>query len=58
MSVMDRKMGTFLKTLFRMAPIWFLLERFIFPVRNRTLKIYVVMVKGVVEDNDGKFMQF
>ncbi len=56
--VMDRKMGTFWKTLFRMAPIWFRLNRFIFPVGNRTLKVYVVMVKGVVEDNNVKFMQF
>jgi hypothetical protein len=40
-----------------MAPLWFRLKRFIFPVGNRTLKIYVVMVKGVVEDNNVKFMQ-
>ncbi len=29
-----------------------------FYVGNRTLEIHVVMVKGVVEDNNVKFMQF
>jgi hypothetical protein len=50
MLVMDRTMGTFEKKfLFHMAPVWFRIKEF-FYVGNRTLKIYVVRVKGVMEE--------
>jgi hypothetical protein len=58
MLVMDKKKWERVVKLFSHMALSCLGIKDFFYVGNRTLEIYGVMVKGVVEGNDVKFMQF